>query len=186
MQIRLNLATRPYLNRRAVRFWLLLAALGLILIMGLNLVYGYQYYRQYRQVGQLLGELNLRMAEVEGVAAEEFSPDAYEQALEKVAILNRILEADQFRWTDLLSRLEMLVPAGVRITSLRPNFEDRSLEIQAISREIEDMTAFLDALLHSERLPQAYLLRHQEQELRRDSAQTQRVISFSLRIKEAF
>lgn len=186
MQIDLNLATKPYLNRRAVRFWLLLASAGLVVILGLNLSYGYQNYRQYRQVGELLQELDQRMAAVEGVALQEFSPAAYEQALEKVAILNRTLEADQFRWTDLLNRLEKLVPAGVRISSLRPDFEDRSLEIQAIAREIGDMTAFLDALLHSQGLDQAFLLRHQEQDVENASGYRQQVINFSLHIEEAF
>ena len=186
MQIHLNLATRPYLNRRAVRFWLFLAGIGLVLVLGLNLVYGYQNYRQYRQVGALLQELNQRMAEVEGVALEEFSPAVYEEAMARVATLKQILEADQFRWTALLSRLELLVPDDVRISSLRPDFEERSLEIQAFGRDIEGMTDFLDALLQSEQMNQVFLLRHREQEIRLPSGSTQRVIGFSLQIKEAF
>ncbi|HKL25969.1 MAG TPA: PilN domain-containing protein [Desulfuromonadales bacterium] len=186
MQIHLNLATRPYLNRRMVRFWLFLASIGLVLILGLNLVYGYQNYRQYRQVGELTQELDRRMAEVEEVVLDEFSPAVYEQAMAKVATLNQILEADQFRWTALLSRLELLVPDEVRISSLRPNFKERSLEVQAFSRDVEGMTDFLDALLRSEQMNQVLLLSHREQEVRQSSGPTQRVIGFSLQIKEAF
>lgn len=186
MPIRLNLATRPYLNRRAVRLWLLLASVGLLLILGLNLNYAYQNYRQYRQVGAHLQELERRIADVEGVARQEYSPAAYTRAVERVTVLNQVLEADQFRWTGLLSRLEELVPADVRITSLQPDFQARSLQVRAVSRDVEGMTDFLDALLHSEDLSQVFIERHQEQEIAQESGLKQQVVAFSLRIEEAF
>jgi Tfp pilus assembly protein PilN len=186
MQIRLNLATSPYFNRRTVRFCLLAIGFFLILILALNLVYAYQNYRQYQQVGLHLSELDKRLSEAQGFGSEEFTAESYALAVEQVAELNRILEVDQFRWTGLLSRLEKLVPDSVRINSIQPDFKNRSLQIVAVSRDVQGMTDLLDALLASPDMNQVFLQRHQEVEMREGGSPGGRDVGFSLKIEEAF
>ena len=186
MQIQLNLATKPYFSRQTVRLWIFVAGGFLLVLLALNLLFAYQNFRQYRQVGVHLAELDKRIAEVQGIAPGEFNPEAYDQALERVSELNRILEADQFRWTRLLSRLEELVPDDVSIRSLQPDFENRSLMVLAYSRDVQGMKDFLDAMLLSDDMHQAFLQKHQEVELNSPTGRSSRIISFSLEIREAF
>jgi len=186
MQIQLNLASRPYYNRRAVRFWLLATGLFLVLMLILNLVFGYQNYRQYQQVGRHLAELDTRLMDVQGYVPEKFSSDDYDLTLEQVAELNRVLEADQFRWTSLLNRLEELVPDNVSINSIQPDFSSRSLRVQAVSRDVQGMTDFLDALLASPDLNQAFLQQHRELKDQSKGGRSAADIGFSLEIREAF
>ena len=186
MQIQLNLASKPYFSRQAVRLWLFVALGFLLVLLALNLLFAYQNFRQYRQVGIHLAELDKRIAEVQGITPGEFNPAAYDQTMEQVSELNRILEADQFRWTRLLSRLEELVPDDVSIRSLQPDFRNRSLKILAFSRDVQGMKDFLDAMLLSEDMNQAFLQNHQEIELKSPAGQAGRVISFALEIREAF
>jgi Tfp pilus assembly protein PilN len=186
MQIQLNLATRPYFSRQAVRLWLFVAGGFLLVLLAMHLLFAYQNFRQYRQIGVHLAELDQRIAEVQGIGPGDFNPQAYDLALEQVSELNRILEADRFRWTLLLSRLEELVPDDVSIRSLQPDFENRSLKILAFSRDVQGMKDFLDAMLRSEDMHQAFLQNHQEVELNSPTGRSSRVISFGLEVREAF
>lgn len=186
MQSRLNLATKPYFRRQAVCFWLSAAAVVLSLVMALNMVFGYQNYRQYKRVGVHLEELDQRISEVKGVVPAEYNPQAFEKALEQVAGLNRILVIDQFRWTSLLTRLEELLPDEVSIHNVQPDFSHRSLKISAVSRDVQGMKDFLDALLLSADMNQVYLQQHREEELERSTARGSRLVSFSLEVRDAF
>ncbi len=186
MQSRLNLATKPYFRRQALCFWLSVAAVVLALVLALNMVFGYQNYRQYKRVGLHLEELDQRISEVKGAVSAEYNPQVFDQALEQVDGLNRILAIDQFRWTGLLTRLEELLPDEVSIRNVQPDFRHRSLKISAVSQDVQGMKDFLDALLLSADMSQVYLQQHREEELQRSTNRGGRLVSFSLEIRDAF
>lgn len=186
MMFDLNLAEKPYVNRRSLRMWLLLAGGALLLVLLLNLAYGYQNYRQYQQVGAHLEELDDRLAARQGGFGAAVTPAALEMASRQLAAAETIIEADHFRWTHLLGRLEELAPARVAIRSLRPDFQKHSLQISAVARDLRDMTAFLDALLESPDLAQVSLAGHSEAEETSSQGRTQPMVHFSLSIEEAF
>lgn len=184
MEIRINLSSKPYLNRRNVRLWLLVACAVTVLLLVLNLVFAYQNIRH-------LARLDSRMEEMAGqVSGQSISASGY--TAEKLAALkneiardNEIVAADQFRWTRLLGRFEELLPAEVSIRSIQPDFKDRSVQLSCVARDVTAMTQFVDLLLRSEDLNQAYLLRHGDVE---SSVAGMPAIQtgFSLVIREAF
>ncbi len=185
MELRLNLARKPYLNRKRVRFWLLLVCGVLGLLLALNLRYGYLNYQQMRVFDERFRELDEQVSTVQSIPAD-YSPAAHAAVLGDVALANLIMDADRFRWTALLDRLERLLPADVSVRTLQPNFEKRSLQLTATARDVAAMTAFIDNLLQSDDLNQAFLLSHADTDDQQFGAAGAKVVGFTLEIREAF
>jgi len=182
MKFCLNLASRVYLDRRSVRRWMLLIGGLLGLLLAVNLLYGFRNLQQLRQVDAQLAELDSKLAAQRGRVPSTYSPERFAQVMGHVAAANQIIDADQFRWTAMLGRLEELLPDNVAIRSLQPDFEERSLQVSAVARDMEAMTKLLDALLGSADMNQAYLLNQTLNE----QADGETVMQFSVVIREAF
>jgi Tfp pilus assembly protein PilN len=182
MEFCLNLASRVYLDRRSVRRWLLLIGGLLGVLLAVNLLYGYRNLQQLRLVDAQLAELDSKLAAQRGRVPSTYSPERFSEVMGQIAVANQIIDADQFRWTAMLGRLEELLPDKVAIRSLQPNFADRSLQVSAVARDVEAMTKLLDALLGSADLSQAYLLNQALAE----QADGEPVVQFSVVIRKAF
>jgi Tfp pilus assembly protein PilN len=184
MEIKLNLASKPYLNRQIVRRCILFACTILVLLLVFNFYYLYQNYRQLGLLENLHAELEEQVASVPGAPAT-YSPENHAVVKEQVSVANEVVAADQFRWTKLLSRFETLVPVDVSLRSIRPDFKQRSVQLLCVARDVPAMTAFVDNLLGSEDFNQAYLQNHAELETQ-TNGRSQVMINFSLQIQEAF
>jgi len=182
MELRLNLASRFYLDRRSVRRWLLLLGGLLTVWLAVDLLYGYRYLQQWRQAGGYLEEIDSRLARERGVEVSGYTPEKLAQVKAQIGAANQIIVADQFRWTALLSRLEALLPDNVAIRSLKPDYSKRSLQLNLVARDTAAMTELLDALLNSEDMSQVFLA-SQSQNSREDGGS---VVQFSLTVQEAF
>jgi len=181
MHFRLNLASRTYLDRRSVQRWLLLIGGLLALLLAVNLLYAWRNWQQLRQVDGRLTEIEGKLASQRGSTAT-YTPEGFARVMGEIATANKIIEADQFRWSGLLGRLEELLPDDVAIRTLSPNYKDRLLQITAVARDTAAMTALLDALLASSDMSQAYLLNQASVE----QPDGESVVSFSIVIREAF
>lgn len=181
MHFRLNLASRVYLDRRSVQRWLLLVGGLLALLLAINLLYAWRNLQQLRLVDGRLSKIEGRLASQRGATAT-YTAESYARVMEEVAAANRLIDADQFRWSGLLGRLEDLLPDDVAIRSLKPDYQDRSLQITAVARDTAAMTELLDILLGSADMNQAYLLNQTLAE----QADGGSLVSFSIVIREAF
>lgn len=184
MEIKLNLATRPYLNRQSVRLWLLLACVFAGVLLIFNGLYSYQNYRQLNLLQSRFQELDAQVAAVQG-APEGYSPERYAALKGEVAQVNEIVAEEAFRWTTLLDRFEKELPAAVSISTIQPDFKGRSVQLSCIARDTTAMTQFIDNLLLSDDFNQAFLLRHADVEVEQNG-RTQLLVDFSLVIREAF
>ena len=184
MEIKLNLASKPYLNRQIVRRWILFACSILVLLLAFNSYYLYQNYRQLGLLENLQAELETQVASVPGAPAS-YTLTNHAAVRGQVSLANEVVAADHFRWTTLLSRFEKLVPEDVSLRSIRPDFKQRSVQLACVARDLPAMTAFVDNLLGSDDLNQSYLQNHAEFETQ-SNGRSQRLINFSLQIQEAF
>ncbi|MBW2504796.1 MAG: hypothetical protein JRE16_09530 [Deltaproteobacteria bacterium] len=182
MEIHLNLASRPYLNRRIVQRWLFVTCGTLLLVFTANMLYGLQNHRQMNQLETRLADLDKQMAELQGLP-DDYSPQKHALVMQDLAVVKQIVTADQFQWTHTLSRLEILLPDDVSIISLQPDYRERTLQVKAVAKTVSAMTEFLDQLLSSEDLNQAFLLNQAET---LSQASSQSLINFGLVIREAF
>ena len=184
MEIKLNLASKPYLNRQNVRLWLLLFGVLLVLLLLLNGSYGYGQYRQLQVLDQRFQELNDQISGIQGPSAD-YTPERLVAVKDEIEIANEIIGTDRFRWTDLLSRFESLLPADVSIHSIQPNFKARSVQLTGVARDVSALTRFVDNLLTSDDLNQAFLQSHGEVKDGRNM-DGQGLTGFSIVIREAF
>jgi hypothetical protein len=182
MEFRLNLASRAYLDRRSVQRWLLLVGALLALLLATSLLYAYRNVQQLRLVDSRLAEIEARLISQRGHTNTTYTPENFARVMGEIGAANQIIDADQFRWTALLGRLEELLPDDVAIRDLHPNYRDGSLQIKAIARDTEAMTRLLDALLATADMKEAYLLTQAAGEQSNGEA----VIEFSIVIREAF
>ena len=184
MDIKLNLVSKPYMTRQSVRLWLLFACALMVLLLLSNGIYGYQNYRQLDLLESRFQEMQGQAYGVPGAPAG-YTPEKYAAVRSEIALENEIIAADQFRWTLLLNRFEELLPAEVSIRTIQPDFNGHAVRLDCIARDISAMTRFVDNLLTSKDLNQAYLKRHAEVASGPgDSNQTH--VGFSLVIREAF
>jgi type IV pilus assembly protein PilN len=181
MKLTLNLASRTYLNRRALRFFYLAVIAVLLLLAAVNL---YGYLRSQAEVGQLTAWL----AEIE---RQQKTPRREEQKMTQqeqqtlradVDFANQNLKMDGFRWTQLLDHLEAVVPERVSIRGIRPDFRQGSFTLTGYARSVDDLRGFLDNLHASTGFNDVYLLQQSRQEQQDGS----RLLDFSIVVKGAF
>ncbi|WP_432821065.1 PilN domain-containing protein [Trichloromonas sp.] len=182
MKLTLNLASRSYLNRRALRFSYFAVIAVLALLLAVNM-YGYWHARNR------VGLLNGRLADVEqqmlvekGPVSRALTPREQEQLVTDVEFANEILKKDGFRWTLLLDRLEAVLPERVSIRGIRPNYREGSFNLTGDARTVADLRMFLDNLSGSADFNDVYLLQQARQERKEGAG----LIGFSIVVKGAF
>ncbi|BCR05767.1 fimbrial protein [Desulfuromonas versatilis] len=184
MKPTLNLASRTYLNRRAVNALYLILGIALVALLAWNGAAIFQSRSQGAQLRARLAELEQEMASRRGSDAD-FSPAAQQQLHERIAFANEIILQDSFSWTGLLDRLEEVLPAGVRISEIQPDYKDSSLRLVGLARNVGDMRNFLDRLMQSAEFSDVYLLSQGRVDFKEGASQ-QSVVGFSIVVKGAF
>lgn len=150
--LRTNLSTRPFYNERLVRT--VLGVFGAIAI-GLTL---FNVYEILRLQGQSR-DTRATMANNDAQARElRQKAQAVRSSIDRVKLdtvqakareANALIDRRTFSWTQLLNYFETTLPPDVRITGVSPEVEDggrRVLNINVISKRVEDLEAFMDAL----------------------------------------
>jgi hypothetical protein len=162
----------------------MLACVLLVIFLALNVLYGFQNYRE-------LGLMEERFNELEGQLSTHpggptgYTPEKFARLKGEVDVAREIVAADQFHWTHLLSRFEELVPDDVSLRTIQPDFRTHSVKISGFAKNISSMTRFIDNLLGSDDLKQVFLENHGEVESSQGGT-PQMQTAFSLVIRGAF
>jgi hypothetical protein len=147
--IRTNLATRPAQGGRGLGGWLgfvVAAAVIATMVNGVSVVY---YLRSDTQLKAQATRDEARAAELRGAAARLWTTITTTDSgtLSADATQARGLIARRvFSWTELFNRLEATLPAGVRLTSVRPGVGGADgvvLEVSVIARSVDEIDRFL-------------------------------------------
>ena len=145
----LNLASEPFRNERLPALALALAT-GLLLIV--TLVHAVAIWRllpgrtsaRHQEVAALEAELLLLRKQ-----AQEARPAKPEPAvLAQWALVRDLVDKRTFSWTELCSRLEEVLPPGVRLVAIAPTAKggEISLELDAVARTAEEGIGFVRVL----------------------------------------
>jgi hypothetical protein len=149
---RINLATRPSYNVRLVRACCgALIALGAALtafdaiqwvrLRGRDAVVRQQAEEADREARRLQADARQVRQSVnrEQLAATEIA----------AAEANQLSGRRMFSWTRLLNQFEAMLPSGVRIASITPQVDQAGrllVAVAVVSRRVEDLDTFIDAL----------------------------------------
>ena len=157
--IRTNLSTRPFYNERAVRTWLLVAAVIVALATIFNIT---RVLRYSRSDTELAGQASRDEASANELRQQAFrlratvDPRQIDFASNEARQANDLIDRRTFSWTELFNLFETTLPDDVRITSVRPQIDkDRGivLNVTVVSRSNEDVRSFMDRLAETGAFP---------------------------------
>ncbi len=185
MKVTLNLASRRYLNRRAIN------QLGILFIVLLAVVFmvqvnGYLQGRsQLSSYEKSLTELELEYQELLGETPRSLSPQEVDAQKVKFQQAETLLQRDAFRWTALFDKMEKRMPSGVTITSFNPDYKARSLKLAGQARGLSDLQRFLRNL-HKEPFEQIFLQSQGEVTVVDAQGVEQSALSFAVTLEGVF
>lgn len=143
-----NLATRPFYNDSAVRLWIMLLALVVVVATAFNVTKLLQYSRSDTELATEASRDEGRTTELRAEAAQlraSVDPKQVENASTEARLANDLIDRRAFSWTELFNTFEATLPDEVRITAVRPKVEeDRKivLSITVVARSVEDLDKF--------------------------------------------
>ena len=150
--LHLNLAGRPYRDYRPL-YAVVVATSILIAIMLLNNIEtGYRYVRDTRTTRDKIAQVDSQTD-----AENRRTEDAYQRLRgvnvkllsDQAQFVNARLAERAFSWSELLDRLERVLPDDVRIESISPSFAKNGivhLAMQGLAKNGDGMTRTIDRL----------------------------------------
>lgn len=152
MRININFASRDYLLARKVYLALAAAIAASVLVFVYNLgVYKNSaqkagvFSNQLSAQKKIAAEMDLKLAAIEkGVNAADVKA-----ALGEANFANRVIAIRVFSWTTFLNRLEKVVPEGVGINNISPDFQSLNINISGEAVSSNRLMEFLNRLTTS-------------------------------------
>jgi type IV pilus assembly protein PilN len=145
----INLAAHPFRNERLPT---LLFALGLVVLVGVSvehaLVIRHLLPDRTSALHAEAAALEKEVAELRADGARLRGPGPDKLALERWTRLKELVDRRSFAWTGLMARLEGVLPHGVRLVSIQPDWHDGDLklDLDAVARDSEAGFALVKAL----------------------------------------
>jgi len=145
----LNLASRPFRNERVPAT---LFALGTLAVLALTAWQAVEARRLLASQGVAFSQrLLIAKQDLIDLRAEASTRSERRVGRKRAGeweMVRDVVDQRSFSWTELLARLERVLPPGVRLVSINPGFEEGRavLELQAVARSIEEGFEFAAAL----------------------------------------
>jgi len=150
--LRSNLSTQPFYNERAVRAVLIAfgaVALGLTLFNAIGIL---QLRARDGEARQTIARNDAQARELRDRAQTiraSIDPTRLKAVDAAASEANALIDRRTFSWTELLNQFQKTLPPDVRIVSVTPQVDNdgrRMVSISVISRRIEDLEEFMNAL----------------------------------------
>lgn len=152
MRISINFASREYVLARKINAALIL----LLFCLGVVFFYNIREYRKALDRESMLAsevmlhekkdtEFSVRLQEIKKTAPEE----EVQASLHQAEFANMAIGRRVFSWTAFLNRFEELVPPGVSIQGIHPDFNTLDVEITGTALDMARVTEFMGRLTRS-------------------------------------
>lgn len=186
MKFNLNLASRRYVNKRGLLNGFIALFCALLLFGGwaVNSLIVSTNALQLNQ--QHLAEVNRELRQLQGKPAKTLSIAERTALEQESSVVAELLRLDAFRWTELLDRMEQLLPKGVSLNAFSPDYAKNSLQLSGEALSLKEMRIFLDRLLKDESFKHVYLKNHARTKIQDYAKNEREAISFSLLLEGVF
>ncbi|MCK4690630.1 MAG: PilN domain-containing protein [Desulfuromonadales bacterium] len=182
MKLSINLASRRYLDQRALKMILsgvIVLLLFVLVIQGNAYLNDRQLARQHQAHLESLQE-QLRGKLPKRLTLEELAEQR--QAYKRAEVL---LQRDAFRWTALFDRMESLLPDGVGLRSFSPDYDKNSLLMNGVAKKLKNLQDLLDNL-QAGQFNQVYLKKQGEVKVDDGRGGKRTALSFSISLEGVF
>jgi len=178
MQIRTNLATRTYIDKKKLSGALLgsMAVLIMLLLVQIKIC--------AFNSGEIsrLNAMKISMESRYKRKHVDISDKDYKKLTGDIKFVNGILERKAFDWVGLLSKLESVVPDGLTLSSVQPNSGDRTLRLTGVSVNFITLRHFLENLEGSSFFTDVFLYNQNDTKVAGDP----KALSFTISCKFSF
>ena len=185
MKVTLNLASRRYVNRRALNQFGILFALLLLVILGFQVRDYLQQRGQLQMYVKNLAEMNQGYQQLQGETPRNLSSQQVEEQRADFLQAEVLLRRDAFRWTTLFDRMEKRLPSGVSITSFNPDYKTNSVELGGVAKTLADLQRLLKNL-HKESFSQVFLQNQSEVIVKDKQGVELSALSFKISLEGGF
>lgn len=145
----LNLAAKPYRDYRAVYAVVVAASLLIAFLMLNNIDTYYRYIRDTRKTREEIASIQMQIQQerqrAEAAGSEARTIDLISLS-KQTRFINTQLAERAFSWSELLDRLEAVLPPNVRITSVSPQFGENGLVHLNLSCEGKSFDSMITSL----------------------------------------
>jgi Tfp pilus assembly protein PilN len=154
--IHLNLAARPYRDYRPVYAVVVVLSLLIAFLMLNNVDTYYRYVSETQTTRAKIAQLD-RQTDAEQARAQ--ASDAQIRNIDTVALdedarfINNRLAQRAFSWSELLDRLEGVLPSDVRIRTISPSFDKSGMIHLELACDAKDTNGTIDTINHFNRDP---------------------------------
>ena len=146
-----NLSTRPFYNERVVHLVLGVVGLaaGVVFVAGLLQAAALSRERGVLAAAAQRDEDAARAASADvAELRRQIREEDLQRLVDAAAEVNALIERRVFSWTAFFNRIEQTLPAGVMLTSVRPDIAagDVTVAIGVLGRGVADIDTFIDRL----------------------------------------
>jgi Tfp pilus assembly protein PilN len=149
--LRTNLSTRPFYNERVVHLAIVAIALLAALFTAFNVTRVLRLSRSDTTLATQASNDEARARQLRALATRlrgSVDPKQIELVSGQARQANALIDRRTFSWTALFNRFETTIPPDVRITSVRPKFDDKGnqIVITVVARGVDDVSKFMENL----------------------------------------
>jgi len=160
--LHLNLASRPYRDYRPLYAVVVVSSILIAFMMLNNVDTYYRYIRETKATRSKIADLD-RQAQTEQRQTQQVTERLrsfnVKVLSEQTQFVNARLAERAFSWSELLDRLEHVVPNDVRLESIQPTFGKDGfvhLTVIALGKNSESMVHTLDRFNHDAHFANAF------------------------------
>jgi Tfp pilus assembly protein PilN len=149
MRIPLNLSREPFRHDRPMLVGSAFAALLLMVTLGVLISLYVTERRETNDTQAVLNRVNRQLTIMRTEQAKldsQMRQPGNEVALDRIVLLNELIKLKATSWTRIFSDLEKVLPANVKVLSIRPAINSRDevfLDMQVAADAPEQVIAFI-------------------------------------------
>ena len=182
MKLSINLASRRHINQSALKLFLSVTVILLVLLLGVQIK---QSLQDWQLSINYQSHLDTLQEQLQGKLPERLSTAELAQQQQVYDQAKTLLQRDAFRWTALFDRMELLLPSGVSLRSFKPGYDMNILMIAGVAKDLKSLQDLLDNL-QKEKFHQVFLKNHSEVKVNDGLGGSRTALSFSISLKGVF